>query len=343
MLEMIEAILRDFDADAAGVSDPAAVEELRVKYLGRNGRVTTLRKEIDFSKLSGEEKKAFGQGFNQLKQQVETKLQALLSGAAAGSAEAVVKDFDITLPPPPEMSGSLHPISQTQFELEDVFVSMGFDVLDGFEVEEDFYNFEALNMPPDHPAREMQDTYWLKNGRVMRTHTSACQVRALEQLGAPMRAIFPGRCFRYETIDASHDNTFYQLEGLMVDKDISVANLVAVMKATLSEIFHRDVTVRLRPGFFPFVEPGFELDVQCLICDGAGCGTCKQTGWIELMPCGLVHPNVLRYGGLDPEEWTGFAFGLGLTRMAMMRYRIGDIRVMNSGDLRSVSQFPIMQ
>ena len=169
---------------------------------------------------------------------------------------------------------------------------MGFRVLTGPEVETEHYNFDALNMPPDHPAREMQDTFWLDNGMLMRTHTSAYQVRALERFGAPLRAIFPGRCFRYEAMDASHENTFYQLEGLLVDHDISVANLIAVMKALLSQMFHRDVAVRLRPGFFPFVEPGFELDLNCLLCGGRGCSTCKGTGWIELIPCGLVHPRV---------------------------------------------------
>ena len=213
-------------------------------------------------------------------------------------------------------------------------------VLTGLEVESEHYNFDALNIPGDHPARDMQDTYWLTNNLLMRTHTSANQVRALEQYGAPLRAIFPGRCFRYEATDASHETTFYQLEGLMVQEDISVANLIAVMRALLSQIFHREVTVRLRPGFFPFVEPGFELDLNCLLCGGKGCPTCKGTGWLELIPCGLVHPKVLEYGRIDTSRYSGFAFGLGLTRLAMMKFGISDIRLMNSGDIRFCSQFP---
>jgi phenylalanyl-tRNA synthetase alpha chain len=217
---------------------------------------------------------------------------------------------------------------------------MGFMVLTGFEVETEHYNFDALNIPGDHPARDMQDTYWLTNGQLLRTHTSANQVRALERFGAPMRAIFPGRCFRYEATDASHENTFYQVKGLMVDHDISVAHLIAVMKALLGQVFHREVVVRVRPGFFPFVEPGFELDVRCVFCGGRGCPTCKNGGWIELIPSGLVHPRVLEYGGIDPAKYSGFAFGLGLTRLAMMKFGIPDIRLMNSGDIRFYEQFP---
>jgi len=225
-------------------------------------------------------------------------------------------------------------------ELEDIFQGMGFTVLTGPEVELEYYNFDALNIPSDHPARDMQDTYWLTNGMLLRTHTSAIQVRAMERFGAPLRAIFPGRCFRYEATDASHENTFYQLEGLMVDRGISVANLIAVMKALLSQVFHRDVLVRLRPGFFPFVEPGFELDVRCVFCGGKGCPTCKGGGWIELIPCGLVHPRVLEYGRIDTSQYSGFAFGLGLTRLAMLKFNVPDIRLMNSGDIRFCEQFP---
>ena len=212
-------------------------------------------------------------------------------------------------------------------------------MLDGPEVETEYYNFDALNIPADHPARDMQDTFWLGDGRLLRTHTSPVQVRGLEKLGPPLKMIAPGRAFRNEEVDPSHEHTFYQLEGMMVDRDVSVAHLIYFMKTLLSAIFHRDVAVRLRPGFFPFVEPGFELDIQCLICGGSGCPVCKQSGWVELLPCGLVHPAVLRYGGADPDQWSGFAFGLGLTRLAMMRYGIDDIRLFSSGDLRFLKQF----
>ena len=216
---------------------------------------------------------------------------------------------------------------------------MGFQVLDGPEPETDYYNFEALNIPPHHPARDMQDTFWTEDGNLLRTHTSAIQVRGMEKMEPPFKVIGPGRVFRYESTDASHENTFYQVEGMMVDRDISVSNLIYVMKKLLSEIFQRDVHVRLRPGYFPFVEPGFELDINCLICGGSGCSVCKQSGWVELLPCGLVHPNVLKHGGIDPEKWSGFAFGLGLNRLIMMKYGINDIRHFLSGDIRFVKQF----
>jgi phenylalanyl-tRNA synthetase alpha chain len=206
-------------------------------------------------------------------------------------------------------------------------------------VETEWHNFDALNIPPDHPARDMQDTFWTKDGHLLRTHTSPVQVRGLERLKPPLRMIAPGRVFRNESTDPSHEHTFYQVEGMMVDREVSVAHLLFFMKSLLKEVFKRDVEVRLRPGFFPFVEPGFELDVRCLICGGSGCPVCKQSGWVEMLPCGLVNPNVLRFGGLDPDEWNGFAFGLGLTRLVMMRYGIDDIRYLQSGDLRFLRQF----
>ena len=275
------------------------------------------------------------------KQEFETKFDARKAALESAALDARLESewIDLTAPAPGVRPGSLHPVTQVQRELEDLFVSLGFTVLDGPEVETEYYNFDALNIPSDHPARDMQDTFWLKDGRLLRTHTSPVQVRGLEKLGPPLKMIAPGRVFRNEEVDASHEHTFYQLEGMMVDRDVSVAHLIYFMKTLLSAIFHRDVTVRLRPGFFPFVEPGFELDIQCLICGGSGCPVCKQSGWVELLPCGLVHPAVLRYGGVDPEQWNGFAFGLGLTRLAMMRYGIDDIRLFMSGDLRFLKQF----
>lgn len=321
--------------DAKGVKD---VEALRIKYLGKKGIINDIRKNIDFRSLSNEEKREFGQKFNQIKNFAEEKITEALERAK--DAEKKKINIDMTLPGTGRTLGSLHPITLVQMEFEQIFQSMGFMVLEGYEAEKEYYNFDALNIPADHPAREMQDTYWLTNGMVLRTHTSPMQIRAMEKYGVPIRAIFPGRCFRYEDVDASHENTFYQLEGLMVDTEISIANLIAVMKSLLSEIFHKEVTVRLRPGYFPFVEPGFELDIKCLICGGDGCTTCKGEGWVELLPCGLVHPNVLRHGNVDPDKYSGFAFGLGLTRLAMMKYNIPEIRLFNSGDIRFYQQFP---
>ena len=338
----MQEIQAQLTAELAAATTADAVEQVRVKYLGRKGIITLLAKNTDFSKLTPEEKRSFGSNLNQLKAFAEAALTAAKEHAAATAKSAKKSTgLDLTLPGTERKLGHLHPISLIQMELEAIFQGMGFTVVPSPECELEFYNFDAVNIPADHPAREMQDTYWMKNGMLMRTHTSANQVRTLERLGVPLRAIFPGRCFRNEAIDPSHENTFYQCEGLVVDKDISVANLIATMKTLLSEIFRRDVKVRLRPGFFPFVEPGFELDLRCLMCEGEGCSTCHGTGWLELIPCGLVHPRVLEYGGIDPTEYSGFAFGCGLTRLAMMKFGIPDIRLLNAGDIRFNEQFPV--
>ena len=339
----MENIRQAFVADLAKAATPKEVEEVRVRYLGRKGSITTLMKSANFSRMSPDQRREFGSRLNQLKAFAEEEIaraaERAKTRAAAESAGPAAK-LDMTLPGTEHRLGSIHPVALVQMELEEIFQGMGFMVLTGYEVETEYYNFDALNIPSDHPARDMQDTYWLTNGLLLRTHTSANQVRALERFGAPMRAIFPGRCFRYEATDASHETTFYQVEGLMVDREISVAHLIAVMKALLSQVFHREVVIRVRPGFFPFVEPGFELDVQCVFCGGRGCPTCKSGGWIELIPSGLVHPKVLEYGGIDTTEYSGFAFGLGLTRLAMIKFGIPDIRLMNSGDIRFYEQFP---
>lgn len=342
---MIEKIsnLRDAALDkikAAATSNE--VEELRVKLLGKKGELTDMLK--DLKNMAIEERKQFGQEANELKNELSELLEAKFKEISNNDVKKSLSkgsSFDISLPGTRFQIGSLHPVTIVQKEVEKIFTGMGFNIVDGPEVEEEFFNFEALNIPKNHPARDMQDTYWLENGSLLRTHTSPCQVRAMQKYGAPLKVIAPGRCFRNESTDASHENTFFQLEGMMIDKNVSIANLIYVMKILLSEIFKRDVKVRLRPGFFPFVEPGFELDLNCMICGGSGCPTCKHSGWIELLPCGMVHPNVLRAGGIDPEEYTGFAFGVGLTRLAMMKYGISDIRVLNSGDLRAMEQFSV--
>jgi phenylalanyl-tRNA synthetase alpha chain len=292
-------------------------------------------------KLAPEERARAGKLLNQVKNDLESLILAAQNKFSAQTMAARLNAewIDVTLPAPGPRPGSLHPITQIQTEIEDLFVSLGFMVLDGPEVETEYHNFDALNIPPEHPARDAQDTFWLTDGNLLRTHTSPVQVRGMERFSPPLRMIAPGRAFRNESVDASHEHTFYQLEGMMIDRDVSVAHLLYFMKTLLAEIFRREVTVRLRPGFFPFVEPGFELDIQCVICGGSGCPVCKQSGWVELLPCGLVNPNVLRISGIDPEKWNGFAFGLGLTRLVMMRYGIDDIRLLQSGDLRFLQQF----
>lgn len=323
--------------NAAG--KPEELESVRIEVLGRKGTLAQITKQM--GQLAPEEKARIGKLLNSVKQGLEAALEARKSlfDQQAMAARLDAEWVDLTLPAPGPRPGSLHPITQIQREIEDLFTSMGFAVLGGPEVEDEYHNFDALNIPSDHPARDMQDTFWLTDGNLLRTHTSPVQVRGMERLGPPLRMIAPGRVFRNEEVDASHEHTFYQLEGMMVDRNVSVAHLIYFMKTLLSSIFGRDVTVRLRPGYFPFVEPGFELDIKCLICGGAGCPVCKQGGWVELLPCGLVHPNVLRMSGIDPEEWNGFAFGLGLTRLAMMRYGIDDIRLLQGGDLRFLKQF----
>ena len=315
------------------------IESVRVEVLGRKGVLAQVSKEM--GKLAPEERARAGKLLNAAKQTLEEALERRKQefDAAALDKRLDAEWLDLTLPAPGPRAGSLHPITQIQMEIEDLFVSLGFMVLDGPEVETEYHNFDALNIPPEHPARDSQDTFWLTDGNLLRTHTSPVQVRGMERFPPPLRMIAPGRAFRNESVDASHEHTFYQLEGMMIDRDVSVAHLLYFMKTLLKEIFRREVTVRLRPGFFPFVEPGFELDIQCVICGGSGCPVCKQSGWVELLPCGLVNPNVLRISGIDTEKWNGFAFGLGLTRLVMMRYGIDDIRLLQSGDLRFLQQF----
>jgi phenylalanyl-tRNA synthetase alpha chain len=340
---MLDQSIQELEARSlariASATTADEVEAVRVEALGRKTGFTQFSKEM--GKLAPEEKARIGKLLNASKQKVEQSVESRqrefdeLTMRKRLDAEWV----DLTLPAPGPRRGHLHPITRIQRELEELFVSLGFTVLDGPEVETEYYNFDALNIPPEHPARDMQDTFWLDGGNLLRTHTSPVQVRGMERLGPPLRMIAPGRVFRNESVDASHEHTFYQLEGMMVDRDVSVAHLLYFMKTLLTAIFKREVTVRLRPGYFPFVEPGFELDIQCLICGGPGCPVCKQSGWVELLPCGLVNPHVLRMSGIDPEEWGGFAFGLGLTRLVMMRYAIDDIRQLQGGDLRFLEQF----
>jgi phenylalanyl-tRNA synthetase alpha chain len=249
-------------------------------------------------------------------------------------------NFDASLPPILPARGSLHPLTHQIRELEDLFAGLGYHVLDGPEVERGWYNFDALNIPPDHPARDSQDTFFVEGpgDLVLRTHTSPVQVRALERLSPPFRAVVPGKVFRREATDASHEHTFHQMEGLVVDRNVSVGHLISAMRTLLRQVFGREIDVRLRPGFFPFVEPGFELDAKCPFCT-SGCSVCKHSTWIELLPCGLIHPNVLRMSGVDPDQWSGFAFGLGLSRLVMLRYAINDVRLLLDGKLAFLEQF----
>ena len=346
MSEKTTEVRLAFLAALESVANGEDLERIRVEYVGKKGYVTELLKEM--KSLSNEEKKTFGQAVNQLKNEVNdaiTQKREELKQKEIELENSKMPEFDLSMPAD-LARGSYHPITLVQRQCEEIFRSMGFTVEDYSEIVSDYECFESLNIPKNHPARDMQDTYYLDNGQLLKTQTSAAQnaiykkYRAqLVNEGKPIKAIFPGRCFRNEATDACHENTFFQMEGVMVDKNISISNLIFFMKTMLSEVFQKDIKVRLRPGFFPFVEPGFELDISCLICGGEGCPSCKHSGWLELCPCGMIHPEVLKAGGIDPEEYTGFAFGLGLTRLAMMKYGVKDIRDLNSGSLKCLDQF----
>lgn len=346
MSEKINELRQAFSEKLESAVNTQTLEEIRIEYLGKKGSVTGLLKTM--KDLSNEERKSFGQQVNVLKNEITEEIARKAEQIKQQELEKEINsapEFDLSAPPVTDR-GSYHPITLVQRECERVFRSMGFTVEDYSEIVTDYECFESLNIPKHHPARDMQDTYYLTNGQLLKSQTSAAQNaiykkyrKALVEEGKPIKAIFPGRCFRNEATDACHENTFFQMEGVMVDRNISISNLIFFMKTMLSEVFQKDIKVRLRPGFFPFVEPGFELDISCLICGGEGCPSCKHSGWLELCPCGMIHPEVLKAGGIDPEEYTGFAFGLGMTRLAMMKYGVKDIRDLNSGNLKSLSQF----
>lgn len=323
-----------------------SLQDIEVKYIGRKGELTFILRGV--KDLSASEKPVIGKLSNEIKNELEAAFKEKAQKMETLELNKKLKDdnFDITIPGPDSEPGHIHPLSQVQYEVEKIFSSMGFMVMDGPEVESEYYNFEGLNIPAWHPARDMQDTFFIKDkqdkkqGRmVLRTHTSPVQVRAMEKFGAPLRVIVPGRTFRYEATDASHDTTFYQVEGFMIDKEISISHLKGVLAQFLSSLFKKEVTVRIRPGYFPFVEPGLEVDFSCLICGGKGCRVCKHTGWVEFMGAGMIHQNVLKAGGIDSKKWQGWAFGFGLTRLVMMRHGIDDIRLLLGGDLRFINQF----
>lgn len=339
-LELLESSFQEQIKTASSVKE---VEDVKIHFLGKKGRVADFMKQL--KGLSNEEKAKTGQTINRFKKFAQEKIDFRKSELKQLEFKQQMDSewIDITLDPQKTQMGSLHPLTLVQNKLEDIFESMGFQVLDGPHVETEFYNFEALNVPAHHPARDMQDTFYLEDGGVLRTQTSTIQIRGMEKLNPPLKIIGPGKVFRCERTDASHDSCFHQLEGMMVDKNISVSHLLYFMKTMLGEIFESDVEVRLRPGYFPFVEPGFELDMACLLCKGKGCSVCKKVGWIELLGCGMVHPSVLRAGGVDPSVYSGFAFGMGMDRLAMMKYGITDIRPMHGGNLNFMRRFTLSE
>ena len=338
MIQELNQVYTDFQDKYSQLDSRQELEEFKTKYLGKKSPLSDILKNL--KNLSQEDKQKIGQAANEIKIKMQKAIQSKFDAFDKKELEEKISDewLDITLDDESQIGG-MHPVAIIQQEIEDIFTSLGFTILDGPHIETDFYNFEALNIPADHPARDMQDTFYFTNGAILRTHTSAIQVRGMEKIDPPFKIIAPGKVFRVERPDATHEAAFHQVEGMVVGKDIKVSQLIGTMKILLSEILKREVEIRLRPGYFPFVEPGFELDIACQLCNGKGCSVCKNIGWIELMPCGMVHPNVLRSGGIDPAVYSGFAFGLGLDRLVMMRYKIEDIRHLHSGDLRFSQQF----
>lgn len=340
MEEKIQTLLDEVNAYAAGSKQ--ALESFRMKFISRKGAVSELFEEL--KKVPAEQKKNVGRILNQLKQTAEAKLAELTEKLESASESTT--ELDLTLPPVPNQTGSLHPLTLTRYRIIEIFERLGFNVADGPEIEDDWHNFSALNFPENHPAREMQDTFFVeKKGQsgkqdvVLRTHTSNVQIRMMENQKPPIRAIMPGRVFRNEAISARAHCFFHQVEGLYVDRNVGFADLKQTLYHFAKEMYGKDTKIRFRPSFFPFTEPSAEIDVTCLICKGKGCNVCKYSGWVEIAGSGMVHPNVLKNCNIDPEEYTGFAFGMGIERVTMLRYQINDLRLFSENDVRFLRQF----
>jgi len=337
MKEAIDRLRADGAAAVAAAADAAALEQVRVSLLGRKGAVTGLLRGL--KDVSEEDRPAAGAALNRLKEELNELLEARRS-ELAGSGATLRAGYDLTLPGrAPVRPGTFHPLPAVLESICDIFYGMGFDRGDGPEVELDYYNFTALNFPDDHPARDIQDTFFINEKVCLRTQTSPVQVRTMEQHEPPLAYVFPGRVYRNENADASHSSEFYQIEGLVVDRNISMADLRDTVDTFVRRFFGADEPTRFRPHYFPFTEPSVEVDMQCVVCRGAGCGVCGQTGWLEIMGAGMVHPNVFRAAGYPDDKYTGFAFGMGIDRIAMLKYGIGDIRLLYENDLRFLKQF----
>lgn len=344
MLQDLKLLKQKFQDEIEEANSLKKLEEVFKRSLGKNGEITQILSSL--KELSESKRAEIGKETNELKNFLKIKIEK----KTAELEEKVAKEIeekewiDISLPTKKQIFGHLHPLTQLRRKIEEIFKAMGFSVIEGPEMENEWYNFDALNIPKEHPARDAWDTLWLKQMKdnqemLLRTHTSPVQIHYMEKNQPPLRIIVPGRVFRHDATDASHDVQFNQIEGLMIDKEISVANFKAIIKEFFRLFFGRSAKIRLRPSFFPFTEPSFEIDMACLVCNGKGCSTCQKTGWIEMMGAGMVHPNVLKAGGLDSKKWQGFAFGMGLDRLVMMKYKINDIRLFYSGDLRFLNQF----
>jgi phenylalanyl-tRNA synthetase alpha chain len=334
----LTALTQEALAAVAACADLVALDEARVHWLGKKGVLTEQLKAL--GTLPAAERPAAGARINDAKEQVQAAIEARRVALERADVERrlAAGRIDVSLPGRGEEPGGLHPVTQARLRIETLFRRAGFEVAAGPEIEDDFHNFAALNIPPDHPARAMHDTFYFPDGRLLRTHTSPVQIRALQARGAPLAIIAPGRVYRCDS-DMTHSPMFHQLEGLVVDENVSFANMKAVLHGFLQAFFERELAMRLRPSFFPFTEPSAEVDMSCVFCEGRGCRVCKHTGWLEISGCGMVHPNVLTASGIDPERYTGYAFGAGIDRLAMLRYGVNDLRLFFDNDLRFLRQF----
>jgi len=340
----IQKIKNRAEKEIKSVKNIEELKEISQKYLGKKGEVTLVLRLL--KNLPEQEKREKGKVVNEFKKKLLTDIKLLERKFEKETPQNNSNEWiDVTLPGKRIEAGHLHPITQTRREVENIFERLGFSVIEGPEIETEKYNFDALNIPKNHPARDAWDTFWLKktgkekDNLLLRTHTSPVQIRYMEKHNPPLRIVVPGRVFRYEATDASHQINFYQIEGLIVDKEISIANFKAIMEKFLEMFFKKTVKIRLRPSYFPFTEPSFEIDMSCLVCNGKGCSVCSQRGWLEMAGAGMVHSKVFKAVKLNPKNWQGFAFGLGLDRLTMMKYKIDDVRLLYSGDLRFLEQF----
>ena len=339
MQDRVRGIREMFDRDLRAAANPAALAAVRVRYLGRKEGLLTLLLR-DLREVAPADRALAGKAVNDLKVHVDTSLEEAAAGLAGRSTAPVLTPLEASLPGRNLRPGAPHPITQVRALIESIFLEMGYALESGPEVETDYYNFEALNIPANHPARDSQDTFYVEGGLLLRTHTSPVQVRTMERRPPPIKMVAIGKAFRRDPFDATHSPMFHQVEGLVVDEGITFAHLKGTLEHFCRRVFDRAVRLRLRPSFFPFVEPGAEYDVSCIFCDGRGCGRCKGSGWIEMGGAGMVHPAVFEHVGYDPERYTGFAFGLGIERIAMLRHGIDDIRLFYENDLRFLGQFP---
>ena len=339
MKDQLDTIQKEFEARLAAVSGLAGLDELKVAYLGKKGALTALLKGM--GQLSPEERPAAGQLVNQVRAYIEQSLAGKAEELKAASLRLKLEQeaVDVTMPGKTRKTGSLHPIQQISDEMKDLFIGMGYEIADGPEIEFDYYNFEALNLPEGHPARDTQDTFYITDKMLLRTQTSSVQVRVMEQQKPPIRIICPGKVYRADNVDATHSPIFHQIEGLVVDRGVTMGDLKGTLEVYAKHMFGPETKIRLRPHHFPFTEPSAEVDVSCWTCGGKGCRMCKGEGWIEVLGCGMVHPDVLRRCGIDPEVYSGFAFGIGVERTAMARFGVTDMRQFFEGDARFLAQF----